>query len=290
MKTGVMTMDEKSLLSPVIAAAERNQPKDSSDYIGEDGLLMCGKCRTPKQHRLVAAGQQLVVPVMCECQKKAEEAEQERERMEKEMQCISKLRHNSLMDDKFRESTFETFHTKKDNARILKLCKRYATGFEEMMEKNQGLLLYGDVGTGKTFAAACIANYLLDRGIPVVMTSFVKILELVQGFRGEEEERYIRRMNQAKLLIIDDLGAERSTEFAMEKVYNIIDSRYRAKKPLILTTNLTMADMKEATDIRYSRIYDRIFEICYPIGFTGTSWRKGEAARRFNEMKQFLEG
>ena len=181
MKTGVVTMDEKSLMSPIIAAAERSNPKEASDYIGEDGLLMCGKCRTPKRHRMVVAGEQITVPVMCECQKKAEEAKRERERREKEMQVISRLRHNSLMDDKFRESTFETFRTKKDNARILKLCKRYATGFEEMMEKNQGLLLYGDVGTGKTFAAACIANYLLDRGVPVVMTSFVKILELVQG-------------------------------------------------------------------------------------------------------------
>ena len=97
-------------------------------------------------------------------------------------------------------------------------------------------------------------------------------------------------MNSAKLLIIDDLGAERSTDFALEKVYNIIDSRYRAGLPMILTTNLTLKEMKEATDIRYSRIYDRIFEVCYPMEFTGPSWRKVEASRRFEEMRQFLEG
>ena len=121
------------------------------------------------------------------------------------------------------------------------------------------------------------------------MTSFVKLLASMQGFR-EDEDKLITQLNRAKLLIIDDLGAERGTDFALEKVYNIVDSRYRAKKPVILTTNLTLKEMKEATDIRYSRIYDRIFEVCYPMQFTGVSWRKVEAARRFDEMKNLLEG
>lgn len=75
-----------------------------------------------------------------------------------------------------------------------------------------------------------------------------------------------------------------------KKVYDIVDSRYRAKLPIILTTNLSMTEMKESADIRYTRIYDRIFEMCYPMQFTGRSWRKAEAARRFDEMKNFLEG
>ena len=177
----------------------------------------------------------------------------------------------------------------KDNAYNLKLCQRYARHFDEMLEKNQGLLFYGGVGTGKTFAAACIANHLLDQRVPVVMTSFVKLLETMQGFK-EEDSVLISRLNRAKLLIIDDLGAERSTDFALEKVYNIVDSRYRARLPIILTTNLSMAEMKETVDIRYSRIYDRIFELCYPMQFTGPSWRKREASRRFDEMRSFLEG
>ena len=145
------------------------------------------------------------------------------------------------------------------------------------------------MGTGKTFAAACIANYLLERRIPVVMTSFVKLLDSMKSFR-DEDESLIVRLNKAKLLVIDDLGAERDTDFALEKVYNVVDSRYRAKRPIILTTNLSMEEMKENLDIRYTRIYDRIFEMCYPMQFKGLSWRKGEAARRYNDMKSFLEG
>lgn len=193
------------------------------------------------------------------------------------------------MDDKFLDQTFETFQTTRDNERALKLCRRYADGFSEMVNRNQGLLFWGDVGTGKTFAAACIANALLDKKTPVVMTSFVKLLEKMQNF-NEDDNKLISQLNKAKLLIIDDLGAERSTDFALEKVYNIIDSRYRARLPMILTTNLDLEEMKRVTDIRYSRIYDRIFEVCYPVKFTGASFRKVEANRRYREMKNFLEG
>ena len=74
-----------------------------------------------------------------------------------------------------------------------------------------------------------------------------------------------------------------------EELYDIIDTRYRSKKPMILTTNMTMADMLNEDDIRYTRIYDRIFEMCVPIPFEGYSWRKAEAARRADRMKAFME-
>lgn len=97
-------------------------------------------------------------------------------------------------------------------------------------------------------------------------------------------------MNQSKLLIIDDLGAERGTDYSLERVYDIIDSRYRSNKPIILTTNLTMEQMKNCEDIRYNRIYDRIFEMCYPVKVNGLSWRKRGAASRYAATKQILEG
>lgn len=122
----------------------------------------------------------------------------------------------------------------------------------------------------------------------VMMTSLVKLLELIQG--GEEKESdIIARMNSAKLVIFDDLGAERNTDYALEKIYNIIDSRYRRKLPMLLTTNLTIDEMKDEEDRRYSRIYDRIFETCYSMQFTGPSWRKKEASRRFTEMEKLFD-
>lgn len=262
------------------------------DYTGEDGLLYCGKCHTKKQMWLKNEffPEPILVATSCDCMKEAEERRRKEEEAQRDMERIRKLRISSLMDDKFRGSTFSTFQQTKNNVRNLRLCRRYAENFDEMMSKNQGLLFYGGVGTGKTFSAACIANYLLDRKIPTVMTSFIKIIESASLSSREDTMNFTDRLNRAKLLIIDDLGAERGTDFALERVYDIIDSRYRARLPMILTTNVPIDEMMECADRRYSRIYDRIFEVCYPMEFKGTSWRKVEASRRFDDMQKFLEG
>lgn len=290
-------MNALDFMAPIIARAKETIPKEMGDYLDDEGFLCCGKCHTRKQclvsiPDLSGNGlppKEMKVPCICKCRKEAQQAEEEEERKRKEMEIVHKLKKESLMDDQIRDATFTTFQKTPQNTRNLKLCLRYADHFGEMLERNQGLLFYGGVGTGKTFAAACIANHLLAERTSVVMTSFVKLLNSMQSFK-EDDEKLISRLNQTKLLIIDDLGAERGSDFTLEKVYNIIDSRYRARKPVILTTNLGLEEMKKTTDIRYSRIYDRIFEVCYPMQFTGKSWRKAEAARRFDEMRDFLEG
>ena len=281
----------------IAAKGIKNQVRNPGDYEDEEGLLVCGVCGEQRQKFIDFAApteddpnhtKKLKVATMCRCEREVEERRKREKQNEEDMERIRKLKKASLMDEKLSGATFRNFKPAKYNARNLKLCQRYAEKFDLMLEKNQGLLFWGDVGTGKSFAAACIANYLLERKIPVIMTSFVKLLEVIQASR-EEEPAILNRLGYAKLVIFDDLGAERGTDYALEKVYNIIDSRYRKSLPMILTTNLTIEEMKRDMDIRYSRIYDRIFEICYPMQFTGPSWRKTEASRRFDEMKKLLE-
>ena len=264
----------------------------AGDYRGEDGLLYCGKCRTPKQFRLPAGLPGLsgrLVPVACQCQKDAYAAAKQRREYDEQMRRIAELRNASLMEGRFQKSTFERFEETKENARVLKLCRRYVDRFDEMKMRNQGLLFLGEPGTGKTFAAACIANALLEKRVPLIMTSFVKLVSMLGYGRGEDEEDAIRRFQGAALLIVDDLGAERDTGYAAERVYNVLDSRYRAGKPMILTSNLTLAQMQTAADMRYRRIFDRVLETCYPVEFKGPSWRIAEAARRYDEMQAMLE-
>lgn len=283
-------MSAIDFIEPIIRNAVRNQKVNPDDTVDENGFLICGKCRTPKQKNVEFCGEMRKVPVLCKCgEAEVQEEKNRKAKMEMEME-VDKLKKASLMDEKFRESTFASYQQNKHNARNFRLCKRYADGFDEMLAKNQGLLMYGDVGTGKSFAAACIGNQLLASCTSVVMTSFVVLLGLGQGFNGENEDKYIWRLNRAKLLIIDDLGAERSTDYALEKVYKVIDSRCRTNLPMILTTNLTLAEMQSATDTRYKRIYDRILEVCYPMEFSGTSWRERNAFNRFETMRDFLEG
>ena len=261
------------------------------DYIGADGFLYCGKCNTRKERNITLFdGKTRRVPVMCKCRTEAEQLRKEQMQKEEEMRSIQRARISSMMDNTFRTACFANYQIRNGNERHLKVAKKYCIEFSKMYERNQGLLFWGTVGTGKSYTAACIANYLLEANTSVIMTSFVRILQEMQGFDREREESFTNKLNSVKLLIIDDLGAERSTDYALEKVYGIIDNRYRAKKPLILTTNLTLQQMQEATDIRYARIYDRIFEMCYPMEFSGVSWRKREAAQRYEETRKILEG
>ena len=261
------------------------------DYIGSDGLLYCGQCNTRKEREIIwFDGKPKKVPVMCKCRAEEEKMKKEQMQKEEEMRSIQRAKISSMMDDTFRTACFANYQIRNGNERHLKVAKKYCIEFSKMYERNQGLLFWGTVGTGKSYTAACIANYLLEANTSVVMTSFVRILQEMQGLDREREETFTNKLNSVKLLIIDDLGAERSTDYALEKVYGIIDNRYRAKKPLILTTNLTLQQMQDATDIRYARIYDRIFEMCYPMEFSGVSWRKREAAQRYEETRKILEG
>ncbi|MCM1179560.1 MAG: ATP-binding protein [Clostridium sp.] len=271
---------------------EKVQMEDG-DYIDpEDGLLHCGVCKGKKQTRLPATiltdGKEMVVRCICKCEQEKQLRKAEEEKRREEMERIERLRSSSLIDDRLREVRLATFRQTKDNQKVFNVVKQYVGQFKKMYENRQGIIFWGEVGTGKSYTAACIANELLDQKIPVVMTSFVKILQNIQSDQ-EEEKVIMAKLNDARLLIIDDLGTERNTDYALEKVYNIIDSRYRVGKPLILTTNMTIREMQENTDIRYKRIYDRIFEMCYPVRVAGKSWRKQAAANRFDEMKKLLE-
>lgn len=265
---------------------------NEGDYIGEDGLIYCGKCNEKKQRKIPASDftnwEEMVVRCICKCQIREKKIQQEEEEKIQKIERIERLKNSSLIDYKLREVRFNDFQKDSDNQKAYNLARRYVDRFDEMYKDNQGILLWGTVGTGKSFIAACIANELLDRMVPVIMTSFVKILQNIQG-NPDEEKVFMNRLNDASLLIIDDLGTERNTDYALEKVYNIIDSRYRLGKPLILTTNMTVSEMQENTDIRYKRIYDRIFEMCFPVRISGKSWRQKEAAKRFDEMKKLME-
>lgn len=242
-----------------------------------------------QRKKIQLAGECVTVRCICKCESEERERIQKQKEYEEEMRRIERLRVASLMDAKLKSATLKTFTRKEDNQKLYTIVKNYVDNFETFYKSNRGLLFWGTVGTGKSYAAACIANELLNRKIPVVMTSFVKVLQVIQD-NTENETEFVNRLCAARLLIIDDLGTERNTDYALEKVYNVIDSRYRTGKPLILTTNLNLQDMQMTQDIRYQRIYDRIFEMCHPVMVNGTSWRINQAKERFNETKRLLEG
>ena len=278
----------RNVLNDIIAGSTVKE--NDGDYINSDGLLYCGKCHTKKERFVQYLGEaERKVPCVCKCQQEANEEQKRQEEYREKIFQIRRIRDSSMIDSKYRDAKFGSYKVIEQNKKVYQIASKYANNFDRMLKDNQGIIFWGPVGTGKSFTAACIANDLMERQVPVVMTSFVKILQNLQNQKQDEAE-YIAILNNASLLILDDLGTERNTDYALEKVYNVIDSRSREKKPMILTTNMTVSDMLENEDIRYKRIYDRIFETCLPVEVSGTSFRKIAAEQRFEKMVKFMEG
>lgn len=278
-------MELESIMDVFAKKAEEQVQEHEEDYIGEDGLTYCGKCHTRKQHRGHVFGREIVVSCICKC--RAEElAEEERQRELAKMQkIISSNRRTGFPESDMQYWTFDN----DDGAHpgIMRAMKIYVDNFPELSRQGKGLLLYGDVGTGKTFAAACVANALIDAGYSCLMTNFSRVLNTLWG--TEQKQDYIDKLNSFRLLILDDLGAERRSEYSQEQVFNIIDARYRAKLPLIITTNLDMDEIKNPKDIGNARIYDRVLEMCHPIQLTGFNRRRKKIRESFHDMNKLFE-
>lgn len=266
------------------AAAERTRHNEG-DYI-KDGLLYCGQCNTPKQCIVELFGENRKQYCLCRCETEARDREIARE---KQKAFIAKLTEQwekwgfRLHD--VRKCTFENDDLQ--NPRISQAMRKYVDNFPELKKQGQGLLLFGDVGTGKTFLAIAAANALIEQGYSVLVTNFAQLCNVASGLFGEKQQFY-NYLNKFALLVIDDLAAERKTEYMNEIVYNVIDSRYRAGLPMIITTNLTSDELKHPQDMANKRIYGRVLEKCHPIAVEGKNRRNMKVKQSFNELNNLL--
>ncbi len=119
------------------------------------------------------------------------------------------------------------------------------------------------------------------------MTNFAAILNDLTA-RVEGRNEYISQLCRFPLLILDDFGMERGTEYGLEQIYNVIDSRYRSRKPLIVTTNIPLHDLQHPQDTAHARIYDRLLEMCAPIRFSGENLRKVTAQKKLTRLKSLM--
>ena len=260
---------------------------EPEDYTGEDGLLYCGNCRQPKE-AYFAEGKTLFgrdrYPKECDFQRKQREEREAADREQKHREELERLKRKGFTDPAMREWTFGN-----DNGKCPQMCyaREYVELWEQMKDENHGLILWGSVGTGKSYFAGCIANALMEKEISVCMTNFAAILnDLAASFKDRNE--YISHLCSFPLLILDDFGMERGTEYGLEQVYNVIDSRYRSGKPLIVTTNLTLEELQNPEDTAHARIYDRLTEMCCPVCITGENFRKAKAQAKMERLKTLL--
>ena len=259
---------------------------EPGDYTGEDGLLYCGKCRTAKQFRMeVPPLEGRLFPNPCRCERERLDREAAEQEAHRHRQTVADLKRRGFTDPAMQTWTFAN-----DNGKCqqMKHARFYVEHWEIMRRENIGYLLWGGVGTGKSYFAGCIANALMEQEIAVRMTNFALILnDLTASFEGRNE--YIARLCRAPLLILDDFGMERGTEYGLEQVYNVIDSRYRSRKPLIVTTNLSLQDLQHPQDTAHARIYDRLLEMCAPIRFSGENFRRATAQDKLARLKNLMK-
>ena len=258
----------------------------SDEYIVNDGLIYCSKCHTPRQKRLEVSGKTIEPRCMCACQTEDYDRREQERKHREFLDMVAKNRSIGLPDPGLWKHTFE--NDLGYNPKQIRMAKRYVQHWEEMQKNSTGLLLWGDVGTGKSFIAGCIANALLDKGVPVIMTNFARLLNKLTDMYAGDRNAYIDSFKRYPLMIIDDLGVERNSEFAREQVFSVIDSRYRSELPMIVTTNLTLEELQHPEDLSRSRIYDRVLERCLPIRINDQNIRELNQAATSAQAKQLL--
>lgn len=279
-------MLENNISKLLEGIAARSPIKEmEGDYKGPDGLIYCGCCKTAKQVIIEVNGVKMTPFCMCKCEAEKYEKEKAEDKARALREQIERNRQAGFPEAHMQKWTFDK--DDRANAKISDICHRYVENFPKMKAKGKGLMFLGGFGTGKTFLAACIANALLDEGFSVLMTNFPRLVNTLFGMR-EGKQEYIDSLNKYSLLIIDDLGVERQSEYVAEVVQNIIDSRYRAGLPLIITSNLSQKDFTETQDIAKSRLYSRIAEMCLPLVVNGVDRRKANSAASDSELAELL--
>lgn len=271
----------------ITKTAEKTQNINSkvagdTDYRNDDGLLICGKCHTPRECRVKTFG---IVPCVCECARAIFEAEKADMYAEQRRLKIKDLMRKGITDPSYIGHTFANDDL--SNPAATEICKKYCDHWIDMWRENIGMLIYGGVGTGKTFLACCMASELLAHCVPVCVTNLTTLIRKTSGFNSYD---MIDRLAEFDLLIIDDLGVERETSYSLEQAYAIIDARYRTGLPLIITTNLSPADLKNPDSMEKKRIYDRVGEMCaIPVKINGTPRRRDIAAEKREKAMRILD-
>lgn len=225
-----------------------------------------------------------------EAERKAKEEAEARELREMRLRLkVAEAQRGSGMGARFQRRTFDTFVVTEENKRAAQIAGAYVTDFDKMLPSDDndpgrnGLFIAGPPGTGKTHIAAAIANHLIAQGRPVICMTMIDLLDRIRKtFSGgnTKEVDVLEVYKTVPLLVIDDMGKEPPTEWAISTIYNIINGRYEAYLPTIVTTNydtdaliarMTPRETRDDTTARAT--IDRLMEMCRGVTLAGESWR-----------------
>lgn len=196
-----------------------------------------------------------------ECVEKADQAEKQNQRQ----QNLQEAFQASRISPRFRDRTFENFSLTAENRVAYEASVGFQVGPEGM-----GLLFHGPCGIGKTHLAAAIANRLMGKMELLYISCPDLLLELREAFQGKRVENKLNIAKSIPLLFLDDIGAEKPSEWVQETLFVLLNYRYEHQLPTILTTNFSL---KELSIRLGDRIVSRISQMCRCIKFEGIDWR-----------------
>lgn len=250
-------------------------------FKANDGTTRCLKCKEVVERRIYVGNRLYTVGCACECDRS-----ENRQRLLAEFKAdIEKKRSICFgSHSKYKNSNLTECEVSEI---VLKVSNNFCKNFKEIKKQGKGLMFYGSTGTGKTYLASGIANQLIAQGFDVLITNTTRIVNQIQGsFEGKNS--ILDSLNRYDLLIIDDFGTERKSEYMQEMMYNIIDSRYQTGKPLMITTNLSLETFLNTKELADKRIYERILEMCVPIKVDGINLRKNKLNEGYIRAREFL--
>ncbi|OPX87756.1 MAG: DNA replication protein DnaC [Pelotomaculum sp. PtaB.Bin104] len=267
------------------------------DPIPEPEPVTCAFCGTelrhkPLMHPIIADRVWLwVPPSRCTCEKATEhwarvdeeerqeqEAREAREREIERRKTVERLFRTSQLPVRFQQRTFENFKETPANKQALEIALDYAERFEHKFLAGQGLIFTGTVGTGKTHLAAAITLHLLNQCRSVILGTVTSLLGRIRQTYDDDaretERQVLDQLIDVSLLVIDDLGKEKPTPWVEQMLYEIINARYEANKPLVITTNTSLKDIEARYKNTGPAIVSRIIEMCQGVRMDGADWRK----------------
>ncbi|HVC06309.1 MAG TPA: ATP-binding protein [Solirubrobacterales bacterium] len=173
-----------------------------------------------------------------------------------------------------------------DMARDLELksavsyVRAFVDEMDERLESGRGLWLFGDTGTGKTTLAMLVSKAVLEAGRTVAIYSLPKLLARIRRTYdsepgGDSYLSFFERLTSVDLLHIDDLGAEKRSDWVLEQLYALINERYETRRSVIITTNLPHGELEEQIG---SRTVSRLTQICDEVALFGDDRRFGKVA------------
>lgn len=255
----------------------------------KDGHVYCKKCHEQIDGKpMEVLNQVLIFRSSCKCDKEREEQQKLRERAMK----IEDLKKNCFIERKQEQFTFKNADNLTDQE-IIKKAKRYVENFDKFKEENIGLIIYGGVGSGKTYLTCAIANAIIEKYLySCKVINFSQILnDLQKGGFNLDRNQYINNLTNKTLLVIDDFGIERDTEYALEQIYNVINARYQKDKPTIITTNIDYKELDRSQEsLILERIYSRIREMGVPFKVDGDDRRRKRRDEKINKASKYMNG